>query len=406
MSLITRLAAAAGLAAVLAAPAFAQTTTPTALNGQLNWGDVVADIKVVTRHGAHSAAAVSTAAGNSVSRANVNGGLDAESEQTMSGATFAYATLEGGNVKNASAMSTAQGNTLQAQTTNGTLNLTAAQTADGGDALARSRVNIGNTQTLAAVSSAASNNAATAANHGDLNVALTQSASNSAYVITDVDACCTGQTAAGASAAINAWSSASTTSTVNAQYEQDSTGYASEATADVYQNRSYGVTAATTAAANSASIANEWGYAQIRGRQTSSTKVKADTRVTLPNFSGTTSISAYGVGNSTLATNVGSDMVVDVAQLNTGGVEANAQFTGTSYDHGDVVLASTAIGNGFTGYVCSQCGDAALTGTVSQTNGGNIVSTGSITANGAGVLIGSASAIGNSATFITTQKGD
>ena len=93
------------------------------------------------------------------------------------------------------------------------------------------------------------------------------------------------------------------------------------------------------------------------------------------------------------------------AQLNTGGVDANAQFTGTSYDHGDVVLASTAIGNGFTGYVCSQCGDAALSGTVSQTNGGNITSTGSITANGGGVLIGSASAIGNSATFITTQQG-
>lgn len=402
MSLITRLAAAAGLAAVLTAPAFAQT----ALNGQLNWGDVVADINVVTHDGARSAAAVATAAGNSVSGANVNGGLDAASEQTNSGATFSYATIEGGNVTNASAMSTAQANTLQAQTSNGPLNLTASQTAVGGDALARTRVNIGNAQTLTAVSSAASNNAATATDHGDLNVALTQSATNSAYAITDVDVCCVGQTAAGASAAINAYSSSSTTSTVNAQYDQDSTGTASEATADVYQNLSYGVTAATTAAANSASIANEWGYAQIRGRQTSTTNVKADTRVTLPDFSGATSISAYGVGNSTLATNVGSDMVVDVTQLNTGGVDADAQFTGMSYDRGDVVLASTAIGNGFTGYVCSQCGDAALTGTVSQTNGGNVTSTGSITANGGGVLIGSASAIGNSATFITTQKGN
>ena len=43
---------------------------------------------------------------------------------------------------------------------------------------------------------------------------------------------------------------------------------------------------------------------------------------------------------------------------------------------------------------------------VSQTNGGNIVSTGSITANGAGVIVGSASGIGNSATFITTQSGN
>ena len=406
MSLITRLAAVAGLAAVLAAPAFAQTTTPRALNGQLNWGDVVADINVVTRDGARSATAIATAAGNSVSGANVNGGLDAESDQTMSGATFSYATLEGGDVRNASAMSTAQGNTLEAQTTNGALNLVAAQTADGGDALARTRVRIGNAQTLSAVSSAAANNAATSADHGDLNVDLTQTASNSAYAITDVDACCVGQTAAGASSAINAYSSSSTTATVNAQYDQTSTGAASEATTDVYQNRAYGVTAATTTAANSASVSNEWGYAQIRGRQTSSTDVKADTRVTLPDFSGTASVSAYGVGNSTLATNVGSDMAVDVAQLNTGGVDANAQFTGASYDQGDVVLASTAIGNGFTGYVCSQCGDAALTGTVSQTNGGNIVSTGSISANGAGVIVGSASAIGNSATFVTTQRGN
>jgi hypothetical protein len=405
MSLITRLAAAAGLAAVLAAPAFAQTTTPRALNGQLNWGDVVADINVVTRDGSRSAAAVATAAGNSVSGANTAGGLDAESDQRMSGRTSASATLEGGDVRDATAMSTSQANTLQAQTVNGPLNLSAAQFTYG-DSNAFTRVDIGNARTLAAVSSAASNNAATSADHGDLNVNLFQQSTSSAVAVTDVDACCTGQTNAGASSAINAYSSASTTSTVNAQYEQASYGAASEATTDVYQSRAYDVNAATTAAANSVSVANEWGYADIRGRQTSATNVKADTRVTLSDFAGTASVSSYGVGNSTLATNVGSDMIVDVTQLNTGGVDANAQFDGKSYDQGDVVLASTAIGNGFTGYVCSQCGDAALTGTVSQTNGGNIRSTGSISTNTGGAIIGSASAIGNSATFVTTQKGN
>jgi uncharacterized protein (TIGR02597 family) len=63
------------------------------------------------------------------------------------------------------------------------------------------------------------------------------------------------------------------------------------------------------------------------------------------------------------------------------------------------------IGNGFTGYVCSQCGDASLSGAVSQTNAGNVLSTGSITTNGTGMIVGSASAIGNSATFVTTGKG-
>jgi hypothetical protein len=401
MSIIKRLAVAAGLASVLAAPAFAQT----ALNGQIQWGDVVADIHVVSQNGAHTAEAVATAAGNAVSGANLSGRLAAESEQTMTGITSSTATLQSGNLAEAAVISTAQANTGQAQTVNGALNLRSNQAAVGGDVYARTQSNTGNVQSLSAVSSAASNNAATAADHGNLNASITQFATNSAHAVTDTDACCTSTTIAGASSAINAWSSSSTTSTVNAQYDQQSWGPTSEATTDVYQYRAWDVTAATTAAANSTSIANEWGYADIRGRQRSATDVKADTRVTLGSWSGTASVSAYGVGNTSLATNVGSDMVVDIAQINTGGVDASAQFNGSSTDQGDVVLASTAIGNGFTGYVCSRCGDAALSGTVSQTNAGNVRSTGTITTNGAGVVVGSASAIGNSATFVTTQKG-
>jgi hypothetical protein len=290
------------------------------------------------------------------------------------------------------------------QTENGELNLRASQTSDGGDVLARARANVGNVQTLAAGSTAAANNSATAAENGDLNVRLTQDAQNSSYAITDVDACCTGTTVAGSSSAANVYGSSSSTSTVDARYTQASTGAESQATTDVYQYRAYDVTAASTAAANSATIDNKWGYTSIRGRQTSSTDVKADTRVALGSWSGTAIVSAYGVGNATLATNVGSDMVVDIAQMNTGGVDANAQFSGSFSDGGEVLVSSTAIGNAFTGYVCSQCGDAALSGKVNQTNGGNVTSTGTIAANGAGAIIGSASAIGNSATFITTQR--
>jgi hypothetical protein len=404
MSLITHLAAAAGLVAVLAAPALAQNTS-TALNGQLNWGDVVANITVVSRDDARSAAAIATAAGNGVSGANITGGLDAESKQQMTGKTTASARLKGGDIRDDVAMATAQSNTLQAQTVGGPLNLKTAQFAYG-DADAYTRVDIGNARTLSAASSAANNNAATAADHGDLNVDLFQQSTNSTRAYTDVDACCTGATAAAASATVNAWSSSSTTSTVNAKFQQEAWGAASEATADVHHYRAYDVTAATTAAANSATMANEWGYAQLRGSQTAATNVKADTRVTLSNWTGTATASAYGVGNATLATNVGSDMVINLEQMNTGGVSSNAQFTGGTGDHGDVVVASTAIGNAVTGYVCSQCGDAALTGNVNQSNGGNIVSTGSISTNSAGMVVGSSSAIGNSATFIATQKGN
>lgn len=402
-AVLTRLATTAGVIALLASPAFAQNTS-TALNGQLQWGDVVSTMNVVSRNGAQSVTSAATSAGNAVSGANLSGDLDARSEQTMSGAAFATATIDADNTGATNVIASAQGNTAQAQTEDGNLYLTASQTSDGGDVLARARATVANSQTLSAGSSSAANNAATGADHGDLTANLTQDASNSSYAITDVDACCTGTTVAGSSSAINAYGSESTTSTVDVDYTQNSTGGESRATTDVYQYRAYDVTAASTAAANSATINNEWGYVSIRGRQTSSTDVTADTRVTVGTWSGTAVASAYGVGNTTLATNVGSDMAVDIAQMNTGGVDANAQFSGSSNDGGEVLVSSTAIGNAFTGYVCSQCGDAAVSGTVNQINGGNITSTGTITTNGAGMIVGSSSAIGNSATFITTQR--
>lgn len=403
MALLARLAATAGLAAVLAAPALAQNSS-TALNGQLQWGDVVSTMNVVSRNGAQGVSAVATSAGNTGSGANLSGDLDVDSGQTMSGASFATASIDTDNIREGAVIATAQGNALQAQTQDGSLRLAASQTSNGGDVLADARASIANAQILSIGSTAAANNTATAADHGDLSVDLTQNTSNSFYAITDVDACCTGMTTAGSSSAGNVYGSESTTSTVDARYNQTSTGDESRATTDVYQYRAYDVTAASSAAANSAMIRNEWGYVSIRGRQTSSTSVAADTRVTLGSWSGTAIASSYGVGNATLATNVGADMVVDLDQVNTGGVDANAQFTGSSSDAGEVMVASTAIGNAFTGYVCSQCGDAALSGTVNQTNGGNITATGSITTNGAGMTIGSATAIGNSATFITTQR--
>jgi hypothetical protein len=174
--------------------------------------------------------------------------------------------------------------------------------------------------------------------------------------------------------------------------------YASSA---VDQQAARNVTSAVTAAGNSANIANEWGYAQIRGRQDNSSGVYAESKVALASWGGAATSSAYGVGNASLATNVGSDLDVDVRQQNGGDVTTSASFQGAGA--GDAIVSSTAIGNAFTGYVCSMCGDARVSGAVTQTNGGNVASSGTILANGSGGLSGSASAIGNSATFITTN---
>ncbi len=116
--------------------------------------------------------------------------------------------------------------------------------------------------------------------------------------------------------------------------------------------------------------------------------------------------SAYGVGNATLATNVGSDMVVDLEQVNTGGVDANAQFAGLIVnDGGEVLVSSTAIGNAFT-RLCllamRRRGPLRLGQPCDQRRQHHVDRHDQHQRRG--MIAGSATAIGNSATFITTQR--
>lgn len=394
-------AAASGLCTLAAS-----AQQPPIVIDQLQWGDVFADMTVASTSGGDIAASA-LAAGNSVSAAGLGVDADVTATQTFSGAAFATSTVNAGDACcEATSVASAQGNAIEAQTTNGDLALTASQLADGGDVMATARAAIGNTSLLSVVANAAANNISTSVETGDLDAAIAQDSAISIYAIADADACCAGAAVVGATATANAWSSDSYTSTVTADYAQSSSGPEVYASSDVFQVRGYDVTNAAAAAGNSATIASEYGYAAIRGRQESESRIRAEARTTLSTWEGEAVTSAYGVGNATLATNVGSDLVVDVAQTNTGGVDALASFEGGSghgaSSDGDAIVGATAIGNAFTGYVCSYCGDSSVSGSLTQTNGGTIRATGMTTTTGAGSIVGTASAIGNSATFITT----
>lgn len=376
---------------------------------QLQWGDIFANMTVESASGA-SVAASTIAAGNSVSAAGLGADTDVTATQTFSGAAFATSEVSAGDACcEATSVASAQGNAIEAQTTNGDLAVTTSQLADGGDVMATARAAIGNTSLLSVVANAAANNIATSVENGDLDAAVVQDAAISVYAIADADACCAGAAVVGATATANAWSSDSYTSTVTADYVQSSSGPEVYASSDVFQVRGHDVTNAAAAAGNSAIVANEYGYAALRGRQDNDSRIRAEARTTLSTWQGEAASSAYGVGNATLATNVGSDLVVDIAQTNTGGVDALASFSGDPGSSGDAgsgdgaaVVGATAIGNAFTGYVCGYCGDSSVSGSVTQTNGGAIRATGVLTTNSAGAIVGAASAIGNSATFITT----
>lgn len=399
----------AGLFAAMAAPALAQTTPPQTSNDQNQSGDLRATMTVDNRQGGGSGSVSSSAlaAGNTTSAANLTGGLNLRSRQTFSGSAFATANaLADDACCHAVSVANAQGNALEAQSVGGASTHDLQQLADGGDVSSAATVNIRSSQNISASANSALNNAATRTETGSHDLTLTQDSGASAYAAVDVDACCSGQTVASASSSINAWSAEARTATTRSAVNQTSSGAASQAAVDVYQVQGYEITAAATAAANSATLDSEYGYAELRARQNSSTNVQADTRLQLNSWQGNAVSSAYGVGNAVLATNVGSDLNVDINQVNTGGVSASASFTGGTggVQSGVAILNSAAIGNASTTWVCSVCGDASAYGSVIQNNAGAITSTGTITTLGATGAVGSASAVGNSSTWVTTQR--
>ncbi len=400
------LAAALAILSLTASPAWSQQAPASALNEQLQFGDVFGSMTVVVPTDLPSGAqALALAASNSATAANMTGGLNVSSTQGAWGRTTSTSSLQTRNTTSATTVANAQANALEAQTSGGALNVEAGQYAFDTAVSATATTKIRNAQQLTTATSAAANNTALGATNGDLRLRLTQESHQSVTAASDAEACCTGSSSVSASATGNALGSTSQTSTVDAQYDQLSAGSTIAASANLRQATGYDALAATTAAANSATIDNKWGYADLRGRQTSASNVSANSSVALDSWAYTATAAAYGVGNSTLATNIGSDMRVNLEQANSGGVATSATFSGgtAGVSSGNAVVSATSLGNAFTGYVCSRCGDAVVTGTVSQTNSGSISATGTMNAIGASSAMGSASAIGNTATFITTS---
>lgn len=168
----------------------------------------------------------------------------------------------------------------------------------------------------------------------------------------------------------------------------------------------WGLTAATEAAGNTAVITNDWGYAHLQGTQTNSGNVTARTVVNLGEFSnGVAAISAHGVGNNALVSNIGADAYSGIGQVNTGAVTGEALFNGGhnggSGVGGGIVASASAIGNAQSGYICADC-PVGLTANINQTNSGPVTARTQVRSPGYTPFISSsATAVGNAATFAT-----
>lgn len=356
--------------------------------------------------------ASSAAIGNTAAAEVMSGNVTYEAVQIMHGDTIANTEIEGGSVDGAVyASSTAYANASTAGTWMGNTQALAHQT-NNGVVVAETEIDLVNVGEVGASTTAIANVSTPSSEYGDNRSFSQQENNESVYAITDATLCCNNDeanftTIAGGNAVT---SNGSSSTVINGAVQ---TNYNSDAEilseSYVYIQNASDVSATSTAAANSYTLMNEFGYATL-GRdesplyQGNDASVSAENEIETVSFHGYANASSYGVGNSALIGNVGSDTGLFANQENWGNVSATASLSGSSYTGGTGVVHSTAIGNAATATLCNMCGDGVLQGSVNQVNGGSMYATSSVYSSNAGNIYGSATAVGNSASF--TAGGD
>lgn len=406
---MTSLLGAAAGAMLLAGPASGQDAyednTPIVID-QIQTGDLWSNMNVHVGTDADHAASSATTTGNSANGLVTDQNLDYDAVQQMDGHATAEASLTGGLVTGtATVTSTAYGNASNAGAWNGDSFAQSHQVMNG-DTYASSTLDIVGAGTVGVATTAVANVAATAGEFGENRAFQTQASNGSVSAETDADLCCDGESASFATtAAGNTISSTGyTTTAIQGAVQTTASGTTIRGLTDLYMGEAVNTVAVTTASGNSYVLHNEFGYTSL-GREGSElfqgneSEIDAQTYVTLDSFSGYAAASAYGVGNSAVVTNSGSDTALHTIQSNFATVGAQASFNGASMSGGVASLSATAIGNTASATLCNFCGDAALSGRTQQFNSASVYAIGSATLPQGGTIIGTATAIGNSATY-------
>lgn len=400
----------------LAAPALAQETSE---EGELlrsiiiveqdQPGDVRAYVVLDLSEQVADAVSVSTALANTASGTVSNGDVDFEARQTADGDVTAINRLTGSTVTDtALAATTAYGNAASGGTSSGESRYLADQTMRG-DVRARTLFRIDEAGVIAGATTAYANVSSPTVAGGANYAYSEQRSEGSVRAVTDAELRRNGGPSSFVtSAGGNTMSSVSENATVingAVQLTGDATNIL--ARTRVHTADGQDLTAIAAAQGNSASLHNRAGYASLGEidapvYQGNGAAVDAVAYVSLDDWAGFATISAYGVGNSAHVANTISDTTLFVNQENTGAITSLAGFTGESTSGGVAQLSSTAIGNAAGIALCNICGDAAMQAGVSQRNSADVIARGTTHIGEAGVVIGAATAVGNSASFTST----
>ncbi len=399
------------VAALLTAPAFGweegdEQPVSVVVIDQVQLGNVWSGMSVDVPNDTADAVSTSTAVGNAAAGLVKSGDVQVAITQTLDGNVEAQNTLSGYSAGTAIATTTAYGNASTGGTWMGSTDYDARQVSNG-NVSADTRISLAGANQIATATTAIANVSVPSNEYGE-NAAYTEQESNgSVSSNTTAVMCCdntsaTFVTTAGANAvSSNGWTSTNITGAV----QTTAAGQTVQAASDLYMGDGNDVLVATTGFGNSATLQNEWGYASLGQQgaelyQENGSNIDTQTYVTLDHWSGYASASAYGVGNSGLISNIGSDTAAYAVQDNSGTIYTSANLTGNSSVGGTGIVNATSIGNAITATLCNYCdSDSVLAGGVRQINSGQVIARGTAFIPNSGGIFGSATAVGNSATF-------
>ncbi len=182
---------------------------------------------------------------------------------------------------------------------------------------------------------------------------------------------------------------------------QRATGPLTQAASFVSMGNGQTVTGKTFAAGNQMTADSNWGRMETNVNQTKEGYLRSQSVVSVYDF-GHAQAEAAGVGNSATIGNQGNDTTINVAQLNSGGVEVIAETNvGRGYD---AYATADAIGNSAIGYACSEC-PGPFTANNHQVNNGDISASATVNIDKSSrTVVARSSAVGNSATYYVSGK--
>lgn len=390
-------------AASIAGPALAGD--PIVLNSQINLGPIQGALNVVVKK-ANEAASTATAIANTASVHVEGRPVEIKNDQSNQGVVTANSSVTAEQIAGPTiATSLAYGNALQTGGVDAPTLLGGPQVNAAGeeglrpDVTATTLVALDKGSSIAASAAAIQNVSTSTLQGGDFTAQVSQSAqANSSASSASFALEAFGGTTNTAVANANAFSSHTSGATVDVDLQQSANGELTFASSEIGIAAAKDVVGAANALANNATIDNSFGFVDVTATQDNTSFVRAESFVTLENFDGFGSSTAFGVGNSLTVSNFGSDVLVDATQTNQADIVSISEFAGSSFQGAFASTNATAFGNALTATTCSTCG-AAVTGFSRQVNAGQVTAQSVLVGGTLGSAIGSSAAIGNSATF-------